>query len=189
MQFKNTYLQYGAVAKFFHWLIFFMVAGLLVVGTIMSDMEFSPQMLELYGLHKAIGIMLLALVVLRVLWKMVNISPTLPDTLNAMQKLGAKSAHWLLYGLLVAMPLSGWAMSSAAGFPVSVFGLFTLPDLVGKSEDLHDFFEDAHEIMANGLMLLVGLHSLAALVHHFYYKDNVLRSMLPFVRVKNEQNH
>lgn len=183
MQIKNNKYQYGAPAKFLHWLIFLMVASMLAIGLYMAGLEVSPQKIRLYGLHKSFGVMVLVLVLLRLMWKLANTNPILPDTLNDLQKLAARAAHWLLYALLIAMPITGWLMSSYAGFPVSVFGLFTLPDLVQVNDEMRKLFADIHEYLAYALMALIALHALAALLHHFYFKDNVLRSMLPFVKM------
>jgi len=94
----------------------------------------------------------------------------------------AHAGHALLYVLLFAMPLSGWAMSSAAGFPVSFFGLFTLPDLITPNQSLKADMMDLHKALAWLLIAMIILHALAALLHHFYYKNNVLRRMLPFTK-------
>jgi cytochrome b561 len=185
MQLRNTTLIYGSIAKMFHWLMFVLIAGLIAVGLIMADMETSPDKLKLIGMHKAIGIIVLFLAALRLGWKMCNTSPLMPSSLKAWQLKAAKAAHLLLYFFMIAMPLSGWAMSSAAGYPVSVFGLFIMPNLVDPSQELREVFGETHEIMAWGLMATIALHVGAALQHHFIYKDNILRRMLPFAKLKD----
>lgn len=182
MAIRNNKQTYGSVAKFFHWLVFIIIAVLISVGFIMSDMENSPDKFRLYGLHKSFGALLLGLALFRLIWKLSSISPDLSSRLNTWQKHAAVGAHWVLYGLMIVMPLSGWAMSSAAGFPVSVFGLFTLPPLMSADKDMLDLLKDAHELIAYVIIGMVALHSIAALVHHFYYRDNTLRKMLPFVK-------
>jgi cytochrome b561 len=184
MPLKNTTETYGSPAKLLHWLMFLMIASLLAAGFVMVGMENTPDKFKLYGLHKSLGITVLTLVFLRLAWRLMNITPILPDTLSRMQKFMAHAAHWGLYALMVAMPMSGWLMSSAAGFTVSVFGWFSLPNLVEPDKALFEFFKDAHEIFAWALILLVAMHAAAALLHHFYYKDNILRRMLPWVRIK-----
>ena len=179
MALRNTDATYGSAAKWFHWLIFALIAVLLTVGFIMTDLENGPDKFKMYGMHKAFGICVLGLVFLRLVWKLINTSPALPDTLNRLQKMAARGLHWILYGLMFAMPLSGWAMSSAAGFPVSVFGLFTLPNLVSPDKALLEALKEVHETIAYAIIVLVSLHIIAALMHHFHYKDNVLRRMLP----------
>jgi len=179
---KNTQQTYGSVAKTFHWLIFLLIAGLVTVGFVMEKLPMSPDKFKLFGLHKSFGITVLTLVTLRLLWKLVNAAPLLPDTLSALEKFLAHAGHWTLYALMFLMPFSGWMMSSAAGLPVSVFGWFTLPDLVAPDKDLKEIFREVHKTAAWTLIVMVGLHVLAALLHHFYYKDNVLVRMLPRFR-------
>ncbi len=179
MRLKNTKSSYGAVAKCFHWLMAILIIGLIIVGFVMTDMQGSPDKFRLYGLHKSVGASILLLVLLRLIWKYKNISPELPDSLDSWQKLGAKANHWVLYGLMIAMPLSGWAMSSAAGFSVSVFGWFTLPDIVSADRELFLLFRQAHETIGYLIIITVLLHITAALLHHFYYGDNILSRMLP----------
>jgi cytochrome b561 len=176
---KNTPHSYGSVAKCFHWTIFALIVALLTVGFLMTDMSNSPDKFKIYGLHKSIGIMVLTLALLRLGWKLINSSPLLPNTLTPLEKLAAKAGHALLYVLILAMPLSGWLMSSAGGFPVSVFGLFTLPDLIAPDKEWSKFFRETHEWLAYAIIIMVSLHALAALLHHYYYKDNVLTRMLP----------
>lgn len=177
---KNTLEKYGAPAKALHWGVGILIIGLLAVGLIMTDMTDSPDKLQLYGLHKATGIVVLSLVLVRIVWRQINVVPTLPANMKALEKKAAHFGHLALYALMLAMPISGWLMSSAAGYPVSVYGLFTLPNLVAPDKGLRELFGDAHEIMANGLMILLAVHVLAALKHHFIEKDNTLRRMLPW---------
>lgn len=180
---KNTSEKYGSLAKFFHWLMFLLIATLLAVGFIMSDMENSPDKFFIYGIHKSTGIVVLLLAAIRLGWKFANVSPVLPAHMRNIEKLAAHAGHAALYVLMFAMPISGWMMSSAAGFPVSVFGLFTLPDLVPADKELRELFGEAHELLAFAIIAVVSLHALAALLHHFYHKNNVLRRMLPFTAV------
>jgi cytochrome b561 len=148
----------------------------------MTDMENTPDKFKVYGLHKSFGISVLTLVIIRLMWKAVNTAPLLPDTLRRFEKLLAHIGHAILYALLFAMPLSGWALSSASGFPVSVFGQFTLPDFVAPDNDAKHTYAEIHELLAYTLIVMIVLHVLAALLHHYYYKDNVLRRMLPFTK-------
>jgi cytochrome b561 len=185
MPLKNTVNSYGSIAKFLHWLIFLLIATLLVVGFLMTRMENSPDKFKIYGIHKSVGIIVLLTVILRLGWKAINIYPPLPDTLSKWDKLAAHAGHALLYVLIIAMPLSGWLMSSAAGFSVSVFGWFTLPDLIVPDKELGKQLRDIHGWLAYAIIVMVSLHVIAALLHHFYYKNNVLRRMLPFTGTKD----
>jgi cytochrome b561 len=179
---KNTRARFGWVAKILHWLIAVIIIGLLTVGIIMTDMP-APQKFELYGLHKATGIVVLALVILRILWRAINVQPRLPADLPRWQKMASFTSHLLLYLLMLLMPLSGWLMSSAGGYPVTLYGLYTMPNLVGKDADLGKLGHELHEIGMIMLIVLIVVHVAAALQHHFIRKDNVLKRMLPFGKV------
>jgi len=182
MSLRNTEQSFGSVAKFFHWSIALFIIGLLIAGLTMVNMPTTPSKFKIYGLHKSFGIMVLILAVLRLGWKANNIAPLLPQTLNFIEKTLAHVGHGFLYFLMFAMPLSGWLMSSASGFTVSVFGWFTLPNLIGPDAALKRTFVNIHETLAWILIAMITLHVLAALLHHFYYKNGVLRRMLPWVK-------
>ncbi|STX28113.1 cytochrome b561 transmembrane protein [Legionella beliardensis] len=177
MELKNTTTRYGLVAITLHWLLALIVITLLCVGLYMTSLKTSPEKLKLYGLHKEFGIVVLTLVIIRVLWRFFNITPKL--TIPRWERNAALAVHWTLYILMLAMPLTGWLMSSAAGFPVSFFGLFTLPNLIAPNDYLRDFFAQTHEVLSNVLIALIVLHLFAALKHHFYDKDDTIRRMLP----------
>ena len=180
MLIKNTTESYGAVTQLLHWIMFLLIVWIITVGFVMTDMENGPDKFQLYGMHKTTGVIILFLVVLRIIWKQLNTSPLLPNTLDEWQKYAARAGHVLLYALMVSMPLSGWAMSSAAGFAVSVFGWFTLPNIVAPNKELLAAFRELHEIGAYLFIITILLHITAALLHHFYYRDNVLQRILPF---------
>lgn len=178
--FRNTKEEYGSVARYFHWLIFTLIAFMVAIGYTMTSLDDSPLKLRLIGAHKSLGICVLAVVVLRLLWKMVNIAPPLPAELPKWEKLAARAGHFVLYLLVLAMPLSGWAMSSAAGFRVMLFNRFPLPNLVAPDKALAHQLMEVHNTLVIVLIVVVALHALAALMHHFYHKNNVLRRMLPW---------
>lgn len=176
---KNSKEKYGHVAIGLHWLVALITLSLFGVGLYMSDMDASPDKIKLYGLHKSFGVTLLFLVTLRLAWRLSNVQPDFVTNMKAIEKKLAKLAYFSFYVLLFAMPMSGWLMSSAGGRAVSFFGLFTLPDLIDKDKDLHEFFGEFHEIAAWVLVSLVALHAAAAFKHHFIAKDGTLRKMLP----------
>lgn len=184
MRFRNTVETYGLVAKTLHWFIALAIITMVIMGFVMDSLPLGPQKLQVYGLHKATGIVILGLVVLRLLWRFTNPTPKLPSTMPWIERLAAHAGHAGLYLLMLAMPLSGWMMSSAAGFPVSVYGIFTMPDLVGANQAIRKFMHDAHGILAWAIIGLVSVHVLAALWHHFYHKDTVLRRMLPWGKLE-----
>ena len=184
MKIGNTPDRYSALSKAIHWISALLVIGLICIGLYMTNAEKTPAIFPLYGLHKSFGIVVLALTLLRVLWHLASKKPALVDGMKKWEKTAAKAAHHFLYLALFAMPLSGWLMSSAKGRTVKLFDTVTLPDLVGKSEQLGDFFEECHEYLAWALIAAIVLHAAAALKHHFVEKDVTLKRMLPFYRIK-----
>lgn len=181
MRIKNTTETYGLLTKIFHWLMAVLIIGMLVVGFIMEDIEPLTTRFQVYGLHKSTGILILMLVALRFSWHRVSKKPALLPTLKWWEAKLAHLIHGALYLGMVGMPLSGWLLSSAAGRPVSVYGLLTLPDLVAPNEKLRDIFGEIHEITAFALIGAVALHAAAAFKHHVIDKDGTLRRMLPVV--------
>lgn len=177
--FKNSSDAYGSGTKLFHWISAVIVIGLLAAGLVMEDLPNGLLKLRTFLLHKSFGITILILTILRILWHLHTKKPALVDSLKPWEKKLAHLGHIALYVLMIGMPLSGWIMSSAAGRPVSVFGLFTLSNLVAENHDLKELFEDIHGLLGNALIAVVALHIAAALKHHFFDKDKTLRRMLP----------
>lgn len=182
MQWRDNPERYGAVSKLFHWGMAVLVIYMLYLGLTMEDLPLGPEKLRLIGLHKSLGIIVLVLALLRLKWRWFSKTPPLPDDLDKMHRVGSKLAHSMFYGLLILIPLCGWVMSSARGFSVSVFGWGPLPDFVNRNEELGKISGEAHEILAFALIGVIVLHVLAALVHHFKYKNRVLKRMLPWVK-------
>ena len=175
---RNSRTNYGIVAQAFHWLTALLILIMAITGLVMEDMVLGPSKIAWYGFHKALGFSLLVLVICRLIWRFCNKAPALPDHLPAREKLLASSVHFSLYLLMLAMPISGLLMSWASGFPVNIFGLFTLPNLIAANPDLQKFFKAFHEITIFILLALIALHIFGGLRHHLYYKDNVLKRML-----------
>jgi cytochrome b561 len=171
---KNTHETYGWLAKVFHWVMALAIVGMFGVAYVMTDME-GPQKFVLYGLHKSVGATLLVLVVLRFLWRLANTQPTLPESVPAWQRFGAHANILLLYALMFTMTISGFLMSYYT-WGVSWFGLVNFAAPV-KNNDFGNIFKEIHEIASYLLIASVSLHVIAALYHHFFLKDNVLRRM------------
>lgn len=171
--------HYRSCAKWLHWLIALMVIGLLGVGLYMTNMRISPQKIQLYMTHKSVGLTVLALMLVRVLYRLKNPAPALPDGIPGWQKAASHISHVLLYLLLFAMPISGWLMNGASGFPMKYFGVVRVPDLLARNQESLSLFKAVHFYFAWTLMALISVHVLAALKHHFIDRDCVLRRMLP----------
>jgi cytochrome b561 len=182
MSIRNTPARWGHLAQFLHWLIVALIITQVILASIAEDLPIGVKKLAMYARHKSVGITILALAVIRLLWRWLNPTPTLPTTLKPYERTLAGLTHFGLYLLLFAMPLTGWMMTSARGFPVSWFGFFQLPDFVPKNDALYDAMKGTHHVLATLLYAIVFLHVAAALKHHFFLKDDVLRRMLPFTR-------
>jgi cytochrome b561 len=174
MQWRNTPERYGIVGQTLHWLI--------VLGLIASYFlaEAAEDEEGLMGLHRSVGITILALAGVRLLWRLVDRTPPWPAAMAGYERIFARLTHAAFYLLLLALPLTGWLLSSAEGDAVRYFELFELPPLyVGTGEEAEDALEDIHETLFNVLLALAALHVAGALKHHFWNRDHVLRSMLP----------
>jgi cytochrome b561 len=179
MALRNTTYHWGALSQLFHWLIVALLIAQVTLA-IWADEQPAARRLRTLAWHKSVGITILTLVALRLAWRLANPTPDLPPTLKPYERKLARVTHALLYALLIAMPLTGWTMSSARGFPVSWFGFFQLPDLVPKSKPLYDALVTTHATLAVVLGAVVALHVAAAFKHHFWLRDDTLRRMLPF---------
>ena len=174
----TTPLAYTRTAKALHWLLAAALLGSFSVGLYMADLPFSPQRLKLYNWHKWAGVTILSLSALRLAWRLTHPPP--PDLpAPAWQLRIAHLTHGALYGLFFAVPLVGWAYSSAAGFPIVWFGVLPLPDFVSPDKALAEAIKPWHGALAWALAALVVLHVAAALKHHFIDHDGLLRRMLP----------
>lgn len=183
MSIRNTRERWGSVSQLLHWLIVALIALQAALGLTGLMLPLGMEKLAVLARHKSIGITILGLAALRLLWRWVNPTPPLPSNLKPHERFLAHFTHAALYALLFAMPLTGWIMSSARGFPVSWFNVIQLPDLVPKSETLYGAMVTTHAALAIGLALTVALHIAGALKHHFVLKDDTLRRMLPFGRM------
>jgi len=196
MPLLNSRLRYGTVAMTLHWLIAAAILFNLCVGfyvaEIMSDDD--PSQFGYVQFHKSVGLTVLVLSVVRLLWRIVNPVPPLPETLTPAMKVVARGTHYLLYFLVVAIPLTGWALvsSSPLGLQTSYFGLFHWPHIpflahlprVQKKVLVHEFLA-AHLYLAISAMALLALHVAGALYHQ-RHGDDVVRRMLPGARLAGE---
>jgi len=175
--------RYTLLAIALHWLLALVILAMFAVGLYMADLPFSPLRLKLYNWHKWAGVTFLALTVLRLLWRVTHRPPALPQAITkampGWQTRAYHATHYLLYLLFFAVPLIGWAYSSAAGFPIVWFGQIPLPDLLLKNKELADMIKPLHELSAYALVGLAGLHLAAALKHHWVDRDGLLSRMLP----------
>jgi cytochrome b561 len=170
--------RYTTTAIALHWLLAVAILGSLAMGTYMTGLPLSPQRLQLTHWHKWAGITILVLSAARLLWRMAHRPPAEPP-MPAWQARAARAVHGALYALFFAVPLAGWAYSSAAGFPVVVYGLIPLPDFVPADKALAATIKPLHALLANALAALVLVHVAAALKHHLVDRDGLLGRMWP----------
>jgi cytochrome b561 len=179
----GTSARYTAVAMALHWLLALAIFGSFAVGVYMDDLPFSPLRLKLFNWHKWAGVTFLALTVLRLLWRLSHRPPALPPAIErampGWQLRAFHATHHLMYVLFFAVPLIGWAYSSAAGFPIVLFGVLPLPDLLAVDKELAKLIKPLHALAAFALMGLIGLHIAAALKHQWIDRDGLLSRMLP----------
>ena len=180
-------VRYNAVAQALHWLLAIGLTWMVVMGLAMkhAGLDRATQF-KIYQLHKSVGITILIVALLRLLWRLTHRPPPLPADMPATEKGAAHAAHVVLYGLMIGLPLVGWAMVSVSPFnlPTVLYGVVPWPHIPGLATlPNKPYWENvAKFVHAYGAYLLIGLvslHALAALRHHFILRDEVLRRMLP----------
>ncbi|HYD28203.1 cytochrome b [Brevundimonas sp.] len=173
--------RYSTVSLILHWLIAALVVAQIVLIQAHEATD-GPISREFVNLHKSVGLGILVLTLVRLGWRIANPAIPLPAGTPRWQKLAARATHGLFYVFLIAMPLVGWAASSAAGREIIWFGLFEWPALpIGGGRETAGRLMDLHELAAKLLIALVVLHILGALKHHFIDRDNVLHRMIPLI--------
>lgn len=175
--------RYTPVAMLLHWVLAVAILTAFSVGLYVEDLPFSPAKLKLVNWHKWAGVAILALSVLRLVWRVTHRPPALParieQAMPAWQRAAHHGTHHLMYLLFFAVPLLGWAYSSAKGYPIVWFGVLPLPDIVSPDPALAESLKPLHALAAWGLIGLVGLHVAAALKHQFIDRDGLLDRMRP----------
>ena len=176
-------ISYSPTAIILHWFIAILIVAAFSLGLIMSDMPgLTMTKLKYFSWHKWLGVTIFVLMVARTLWRVTHPVPSLPLSTAAWQKKIATWMHRAFYALLIAIPLTGYFYSLAAGVPVVYFGIIPLPVLIEKNDVLKEILDNAHSFLNFSMAGLVALHVLAALKHHFIDHDGVLARMLPFIK-------
>jgi cytochrome b561 len=184
MNFRNSVRSWGVISKSLHWLIVVLILNQWVIAARAESLPLGAAKLQALGWHKSLGMTILALAIIRLVWRWLNPVPTLAGLAKPWERGLAHVSHWALYALIFAMPLSGWLMSSARNFPVSWFGVFQFPDLVAPDKAFYELMRDLHPLLFSALILVALLHIAGALKHHFIDRNDVLKRMLPFGGVK-----
>ncbi|WP_088183907.1 cytochrome b [Sphingobium sp. Z007] len=172
----RTVTRFPLLSRVLHWTMAVLIVAMLFIGVGMVSTT-SPRYDALLSIHRSIGIFILVLVALRLINRLFNPPPSLPADLPVWQTMLAKASHLLLYGLMFALPIIGWAMLSAGGYPFEIFGSIDLPPITPRDLALFAMLRSAHTILAFILFATFLAHVGAALFHGFIRRDGVLKSM------------
>lgn len=170
---------WSAGIKFFHWLVAALILVQFVLGWLAASWQLSPTKLSLFVWHKSIGMLVLALVTVRLGCRLATRAPALAPDMPGWERVAAHASHVLLYVLMVVMPVSGWVVSSASGVPFKVFRHWPLPAIVAADKHTAELAALVHFLLGMAFAALLVVHIAAALRHHFVKRDGVLIRMLP----------
>lgn len=181
--FRNTPTSWGSVSKIIHWIIAICIFAAMFTAILNNQLqaegwqrEFATQLMNV---HRSCGVTAFTLGVLRIVWVLSGIRPSLPDNMNDFDKRSSHFSHRAIYVLALAVPLTGWLTTAAFGTRFQWFGLFEVPNLIAQNKPVVAYFYHAHWILYHLLLVIVILHVGAAVWHHFSQRDNVLTRMLP----------
>lgn len=181
MQWKNSSTRFGHISVLLHWLVALAVYGMFALGLWMVTLGYYDSWYHpAPELHKSIGMTLFAIMLFRVIWRFISPPPKPLSSYSPMTRFSAVAVHVLLYGILFAIFISGYLISTADGKPVEVFGLFAVPATLEGFGDQADLAGDIHLWLAWAVVVLSALHAVAALKHHFVDRDITLKRMLGF---------
>lgn len=187
MALKSTDNHWSSIIQWLHWLMALAILGNGTLGLIMVDMSRGMTKLNIFAIHKSIGLTVLALLIVRVSWRLFDRRPR-DEPMPRWQRLTAHATQAALYLLMLAIPLSGWLYNSAHGNPLQWFKLFNLPALVEKNEVLSEWALLGHQTLFWVLCVVLSGHIAGALIHHWFERDNTLLRMLPFAPLRARKN-
>lgn len=189
MTLRNTDARWGAVSQALHWAVVLLILAIATFGLLMDELPRTPRWFWVWTAHKSLGLTVLGLALLRLGWRLYAGAPAPVPGTPTWQARIATATHWMLYGIVFAMPLSGWLYDSASGLrPLRWFGGPEVPKLVAPDRTIAGVAGDAHEWLFWALVGLVALHAGAALYHHFFLRDATLQRMLPGARAARDQD-
>ncbi len=181
----NTSASFHPLARLLHWTMALLILAMLFIGVGMVD-TLAPRHQWLLAIHKPLGVTILVLAVIRLIVRLRFRPPALPSDMPASMQFVAHASHWVLYALMLALPLIGWAMLSAGGYPVTISGAWHLPPALPADATLFAWLREAHRYLAYLLFLTILGHMGAALYHGLIRRDSVLPSMTVGVRPTRE---
>ena len=171
---------YTGTAKALHWLVVALLIVQFTIAWTMPDITRNTPLTTLISLHFSVGVLIFLVIIIRLAWRMTHPEPRPEEGVPPWQTISARIVHWLLYLLLLVLPVLGWVNASWRGMPVSFFGLFVMPKIVATRGASWGWTGDVHTLLATYVLLpLVGLHVAAALYHRFVRRDRVMQRMLP----------
>lgn len=173
----NTRSSWGWPARFLHWLTVLMIVVQASLGFIADSLSRSPLKVDMMTAHKSLGITLLAVLAIRLAWRLGHPPPAPPPASPAWERTAAKISHTLLYLLMFAVPLSGWLSASTSIIPWKLWWLLPWPSIASPDPDLHALASDLHEVSFICLCTVLAVHVAAALKHHFIDRDDTLTRM------------
>ena len=171
-------LQYGTPAKVFHWLIVALLCVQFPIGWLMPDLHRNMKPGVGMTLHVSFGIVILALITLRLVWRITH-PVAAESSLPTWQRVTSEGVHWLLYALVLGTTITGWLFASFRGWSISFFYLVPMPMLSPGNPAAGKLIDGWHQVMEWSLLVVIGIHVAAALVHLFIYRDRVMQRMLP----------
>lgn len=170
--------RFTATQRLLHWLMAICILAMLFIGVGMVS-TVAPKYLDLVSIHKPLGILILVLALIRLAIRLRSGAPPVPTDLPEPMRIAAQLSHYALYALMIAMPLIGWGMLSAAAYPVVLFDSLHLPRILPQSDALHAFLWSAHFYLAFAFFALILTHLAAALFHALVRRDDVFHAMSP----------
>lgn len=185
---RNSENAWGPIAIGLHWLLAILIIGQFVLGVVADEARVSPAKFELFVWHKSFGVTILVLVALRLVWRLANPTPRLPDRIPAIERNLARGGHILLYALMIAVPLSGWVISDTSRIPFRIFWSVPTPDLMQADKGASELAAGIHGALVIMLAIVVLLHAAAALRHHYIGHNDVLARMLPLGRRRRSES-
>lgn len=176
---NTTTIRYSKLSITLHWLMFLLIVAAYATINLHEGFPKGSDAREfLKSLHFMLGLGILCLVFIRIAGRMISVAPMIKPELSNWQKRTSKITHVLLYALMISMPILGWLTLSAAGKTIPFYG-FTLPSLIAQNKELASIFKEIHENIGTFGYFLIGIHTVAALFHHYIKRDNTLIRMLP----------
>ncbi|TNF93063.1 MAG: cytochrome b, partial [Gammaproteobacteria bacterium] len=183
---RSSPRDWGLVTITLHWLTAILIFITIPLGIVAENWHLSPTKLDLFVLHKSLGLLILAFIIFRIIWRLFNSRPDFPRNTTAIQYRLAISTHYLLYLLLILLPVSGWVINDSGNFPYKWFWLIPMPDILAKDTGLKDVATTTHTFLVILFVIILLLHVIAALRHHFVLHDNVLMRMLGREKTKTK---